>query len=75
MFKELNEAIEAASNVRLKDSASWWFDREHQRRYIFQLQCQLVLAGEDPEKALSLAEQTVQAYFERHVQASTRINY
>lgn len=75
MFKELNEAIDNAHNVSLKDGASWWFDREHQRRYIFQIQTQLVIHGTDPDLALELAEETVQRYFERHVQTSTRINY
>lgn len=74
MFSQMNEMIENASNVNLKEGSSWWFDREHQRRYIFQIQCQLVINGETPETALHLAEETVQKYFERHVQTSTRIN-
>lgn len=75
MFTQLNEMIDASSNVNLKEGSSWWFDREHQRRYIFQIQAQLVINGEAPEAALELAEDTVQKYFERHVQTSTRINH
>ena len=71
---DLNEAIDNASNVSLSKGATWWYCRETQRKYIFNIACDLLTKHNmTPSEALDLGEELVQAFYERHIQPSTRI--
>ena len=70
----LNEAIDTSSNVRLSSGANWWFCRETQRKYIFNIAAELLTTHNvTPSEAMELGEELVQLFYTRHVQPSTRI--
>ena len=70
----LNEAIDTSSNVRLSSGATWWYCRETQRKYIFNIAAELLTTHNvTPVEAMELGEELVQLFYTRHVQPSTRI--
>ena len=70
----INEAIDTANNVNLKQGATCWYCRETQRKYIFNIAAELLTTHNvTPSEALELGEELVQLFYTRHVQPSTRI--
>ena len=69
-----NKMIDQSPDVGLKDGASWWFDREHQRQYVFNIAAGMIIHHDvEADYAIETAEKLVQQYYERHIQPSTRI--
>jgi len=57
------------------EQQGWWFDKAHQRKYIFEMAMDTMIQNPEvtPGHALSRAELLMNLYFAKHVNPVTRM--